>query len=134
MNNNKSYPIITIDPVSGKKLQVTRLENFDSGIKIEGVFDLSKFNYLTVEQLFFVEVFMKNRGNIKQVEKEMDISYPTVKKLLDDVIVGLGYSLVDEPVIESKDDINRPSILKMVEEGLMSIEEAFNKLNKKGDK
>ncbi|HOW37921.1 MAG TPA: DUF2089 domain-containing protein, partial [Bacillota bacterium] len=62
------------------------------GTALEGQFTLSKFNYLATEQLYFIEVFVKNRGNIKAVEKEMDLSYPTIKKMLDDVIVGLGYA------------------------------------------
>lgn len=129
--NKKSYPLITKDPVSGKKLQVTRLQNFDSGITIEGIFDLSKFNYLTTEQLYFIEVFIKNRGSIKQVEKDLDISYPTVKKMLDDVITGLGYSLDnEEQVIEEKPVDLRTKILKQVEDGLLSVEEALQKLRK----
>lgn len=135
MMNKKVHPIITIDPVSGKKLQVTRLENFDSGIVIEGVFNLSKFNYLTTEQLYFIEVFIKNRGSIKQIEKEMDISYPTVKKLLDEVIVGLGYNVdeVNEPIIEEKTKDLKSLVLKQVEEGLLTVEKAFEKLNKMGE-
>lgn len=132
--NKKSHPIITIDPVSGKKLQVTRLENFESGIVIEGIFDLSKFNYLSLEQLYFIEVFIKNRGSIKQIEKELDISYPTVKKMLDEVIVGLGYKVDNEEEIkEEVRDESRSIILKKLEQGLITVEEAFKKLNKKGE-
>lgn len=133
--NKKSHPIITIDPVSGKKLQVTRLENFESGIVIEGLFDLSKFNYLTTEQLYFIEVFIKNRGSIKQIEKELDISYPTVKKMLDEVIVGLGYKIEAEEEVKQEEvklDL-RSMVLKQVEDGLLSVEKAFEKLNKKGE-
>lgn len=86
------YPVISSCPICHGDLHVTRLECDSCGTALEGTFNLSKFNYLAAEQLFFIEVFVKNRGNIKAVEKEMDISYPTVKKMLDDVIVGLGYS------------------------------------------
>ena len=79
----------------------------------------------------FIEVFIKNRGSIKQVEKDLDISYPTVKKMLDDVIVGLGYSLDnEEPIIEEKPSSIRAKVLKQVEEGLISVEEALQKLRK----
>lgn len=129
MMNKKAYPLITKDPVSGKPLQVTRLENFESGIVIEGNFNLSKFNYLKEEQRYFIEIFIKNRGNIKQVEKEMNISYPTVKKMLDDVILGLGYN-VDGDGEEVSETNVKSEILKAVEKGLLSVEEAIAKLKK----
>ncbi|HHW79463.1 MAG TPA: DUF2089 domain-containing protein [Acholeplasmataceae bacterium] len=127
--NKKAYPLITKDPVSGKPLQVTRLENFESGIVIEGNFNLSKFNYLKEEQRYFIEIFIKNRGNIKQVEKEMNISYPTVKKMLDDVILGLGYNVDGEDEEVSETNV-KSEILKAVEKGLLSVEEAIAKLKK----
>jgi len=129
MMNKKAYPLITKDPVSGKPLQVTRLENFESGIVIEGNFNLSKFNYLKEEQRYFIEIFIKNRGNIKQVEKEMNISYPTVKKMLDDVILGLGYNVDGEDEEVSETNV-KSEILKAVEKGLLSVEEAIAKLKK----
>lgn len=133
MSVKKAYPLITRDPITKKPLQVTRLENFESGIIIEGNFNLSKFNYLKEEQRYFIEVFIKNRGNIKQVEKEMNISYPTVKKMLDDVIIALGYQIDSD--VESNEEVkSEPSlkskILKEVEKGLLTVEEALEKLKK----
>lgn len=40
----------------------------------------------------FAEIFIKNRGNIKEIERELGISYPTVKGKLDSLIESLGYS------------------------------------------
>lgn len=128
--NKKAHPLISRDPVTGKPLQVTRLESFESGIKIEGVFNLSKFNYLTNEQLYFVEVFIKNSGSIKQVEKELNVSYPTVKKMLDEVIVALGYN-VNEEVEEIKKPNLRMKVLKEVEKGIITVDEAIEKLKEK---
>lgn len=126
----QAHALISRDPVTGNPLQVTRLENFESGIKIEGIFNLSKFNYLSSEQLYFIEVFIKNSGSIKQVEKELNISYPTVKKQLDEVIMALGYNVENEEVKTTPDNI-RSQILKQVEKGLLSVEEALNKLGGK---
>ncbi len=86
------YPVISACPVCHGDLHVVKLACDNCGTALEGQFTLSKFNYLATEQLYFIEVFVKNRGNIKAVEKEMDLSYPTIKKMLDDVIVGLGYA------------------------------------------
>ena len=103
----------------------------------EGVFELSKFNYLTTDQLYFIEVFMKNRGSIKQIEKELDVSYPTVKKMLDDVIVGLGYNIDQEEVVnlepKTKVEDIKSKILEDVQNGILTINEAFSKLTNKGE-
>ena len=53
-----------------------------------------------------MEIFLKNRGNIKDVEKDLNISYPTVRRLLDEVIISLGYKTIEEPV-----NVNRLEIL-----------------------
>src|SRR5690554_7124303 len=93
--------VLTICPVCGHDLHITHLGCDHCHTEIKGEFSFSKFNYIHKETLYFIEVFVKNRGNIKAVEKEMNISYPTVKKYLDEAITSLGYSVDeddDEPV------------------------------------
>lgn len=92
---------------------------------LEGTFELSKFDYLTSEQKYFVEIFIKNRGNIKEVEKELNISYPTVRKNLDSIIISLGYNPDEEENDYSKDILNK------LDKGQISPEEAIELLNKK---
>ena len=90
-------------PVCKSDLKVTKLSCTNCSTEITGDFTLSKFNYLSKENLYFIEVFIKNRGNIKQIEKELGISYPTVKKNLDEVIVSLGYQPNEEDKIKRSD-------------------------------
>ena len=78
-------------PVCDNELKVTKLSCLKCNTSIEGSFNLSKFCKLTTEQKYFLEVFVKNRGNIKEIEKELGISYPTVKNKLEDLIGSLGY-------------------------------------------
>lgn len=105
-------------PICNSDLTVTKLECTECHTELSGQFQLSKFNYLSKEDLYFIEVFIKNRGNIKQVEKELGISYPTVKKTLDEVIVSLGYEVSEEEKIK-KDDI-----FQKLEKGEISAKEA----------
>nr|HPO60929.1 DUF2089 family protein [Exilispira sp.] len=76
------------------------------------------------EQLLFVKTFIRNRGNIKEVEKELGISYPTVRNKLDEVIEALGYT------IEQKDDyqVKRKDVLARLERGEITSEEAIKML------
>ena len=105
-------------PVCKSDLTVTRLACNSCGTELSGKFQLSKFNYLSKEHLYFIEVFIKNRGNIKQIEKELGISYPTVKKNLDEVIISLGY------VVKDQDKTNNADIIKKLEKGEITAIEA----------
>ncbi|HYX50828.1 MAG TPA: DUF2089 domain-containing protein [Ktedonobacteraceae bacterium] len=84
------HPIITRDPVSGNELIVTRLECPQSGIVIEGQFSLGWIGRLTREQLDFVELLVKNRGNIQKLAQELDIAYNTARSRLDEIVTALG--------------------------------------------
>jgi len=77
-----------------------------------------------------MEVFIKCRGNIKEVEKELGISYPTVRGRLDSVIEALGYGGDKERVAENekentdKEGLRRQGILEALERGEISAQEA----------
>lgn len=116
------YKIITSCPVCGNRLKAIKLKCFKCGTIIENDFELSKFSYLTKGELDFIEVFMKCRGNIKDVEKELGISYPTVRAKLDDVITALGYA------VERKAASDSSEVLEKLEKGEITAEEAVNLL------
>lgn len=84
------HPLITRDPVSGNELIVTRLECPQSGIVIEGQFSLGWIGRLTREQLDFVELLVKNRGNIQKLAADLDIAYNTARSRLDEIVTALG--------------------------------------------
>ena len=127
------YPVISECPVCHKDLVVTKLACEHCGTQVEGNFVLSKFNYLDTDKLYFIEVFVKNRGNIKAIEKEMDLSYPTIKKMLDDVIEELGYSVdgvTEEVEVEEGPKVSKVEILDKINKGELTVEEATKLLRK----
>ena len=75
--------ILKTCPVCRHDLTAVRLECGHCGTGIDGHFPTSRFRGLTDEQLDFVEVFMRNRGIIRDVEAELGVSYPTVRSMLD---------------------------------------------------
>ncbi|SHH51899.1 hypothetical protein SAMN02745135_01058 [Caloranaerobacter azorensis DSM 13643] len=109
-------------PVCNNELDVTRLHCNYCNTTIEGKFSLCKFCKLNDEQKYFVEVFIKNRGNIKEIEKELGISYPTVRNKLENVIEALGYSPKYTPKIDKKE------ILTKLSTGEITAEEAVKLL------
>lgn len=119
--------VIGTCPVCASQLKVAKLHCHSCSTSIEGDFELDKFSYLTKEQKIFIEVFVKNRGNIKEIEKEMGISYPTVRRNLDQVIEALGYSTAPKA-----DPVDKKSILDRLDKGEISSEEALELMQ--GDK
>jgi hypothetical protein len=116
------YKVLSKCPVCNGKLKVIKLRCNQCSTIIENNFNLSKFEYLDSEQLGFIEIFLKCRGNIKDVEKEMGISYPTVRAKLDDVITALGYNVTKKTTVNSKD------VIDMLEKGEITAEQAVNML------
>lgn len=123
--------VIAKCPVCTNELTITKLHCDNCHIEITGEFSLSKLNYLSKEQLRFVELFLKTQGNIKALEKEMGVSYPTVKRMLSEVLVSLGYEDIDEEEIkEDKKTNSRKDILDRLAKKEIAFEEAMEKLKK----
>ena len=113
-------------PVCDGDTSITKIRCSKCKTTIEGNFDLCKFCKLTPEQKIFVDVFIKCRGNIKEIEKELGISYPTVKNKIEDVVMALGHK-VDSTAYES---IDRKEILDRLNNGEISVDEALELLKK----
>jgi hypothetical protein len=116
------HPIITRDPVSGNELIVTRLECPQSGIVIEGQFSLGWIGRLTREQLDFVELLVKNRGNIQKLAQDLDMAYNTARSRLDEIVTALGGA----PEGDGRAD--RRIVLDRVAAKEISVEEALRLL------
>lgn len=117
-------------PVCGEKLSITKLGCPKCFTAIEGDFQPCEFCRLPEEDLDFVKVFIKCRGNIKDVEKELGISYPTVRGKLDAVIRGLGFEvLTKESVKENENNAEaRNEILDQLSKGEITPKEATEKI------
>jgi hypothetical protein len=121
-----SYKLINQCPVCGSELKATRLSCSTCSTVIESEFSLSKFEMLSSEHLNFVEIFLKNRGNIKDVEREMGISYPTVRAKLNEVLKALGYTVEEESY--KQEDVTQ--IIDELDKGNINIDEAIKKIKK----
>lgn len=111
-------------PICDDELYATRLTCSNCNTSIDGEFSLCKFCKLTQEEKDFIEIFIKSRGSIKEIERELGISYPTVKGKLDSVIKSLGYGPKDDVPSMSKKEV-----LEKLSNGEISSEEAVRLLN-----
>ncbi len=115
-----AYKLISRCPVCSGRLRAVKLKCSKCSTVIENEFELSKFESLGEEQLSFMEIFVKCRGNIKDVERELGISYPTVRAKLDEVISALGYTIAKKPSVESTE------IIDMLEKGEITADQAVS--------
>lgn len=115
-------PMPTHCPVTGEPLEVTRLTCPSSGVTIEGRFIPNEFALLPSEQLDFLRLFVKVRGNLKEVERILGLSYPTVRLRFEALLKALGY----EALAEAADE--RAEVLARLERGEISAEEAAARL------
>lgn len=132
------YKALSQCPICHDELSITRMSCSTCKTNLEGQFTGCKFCKLPEEQLEFIEVFIKCRGNIKDVERELGISYPTVRNRLEGVIQALGYSVdrIGDQVADDRasQDINekRQLILTRLENGELVPQEAVQQLRKLG--
>lgn len=120
-------------PVCNGSLKVMRLKCSKCNTVIENEFSFNKFTDLSKEQLNFLEVFLMCRGNIKDVEKELKISYPTVRAKLDELINELGLQREKVKPVDPVKDVSRKDnkeILDKLEKGEISPDEALELLRK----
>ncbi len=113
-------------PVCGNRMSVTRLHCNSCDSALEGCFDTCRFCQLSQEQQVFVEVFLKGRGNIKEVERELGISYPTVRSRLDSILEALGYKAdLAEDCSQQRNDV-----LDALDRGELTADEAARLLKR----
>jgi hypothetical protein len=120
-------------PICGGGITVTRFHCDECDVTIEGRFMVGKFAQLSNEQLQFVETFIRNEGKISRMEAELDLSYPTIRARLHDVIRKMGYepgkdeaSAPPPPKVSNE---QRKRILDDLNNGRISAEQAMKMLN-----
>jgi len=121
----KSNKLISDCPVCSGQLRVTHLRCSDCGTELSGEFVANEFARLPADKLEFLRTFLACRGNLKEVEAALNISYPTVRGRLDQLLGALELH-----VEESEDDreADRASVLEALERGELSVAEAERRL------
>jgi hypothetical protein len=92
--------VISTCPVCEGELAITRLHCRSCGTALEGEFGVGRFGRLSREQLSLLESFLRSRGNLKDLERELGISYPTVRGRIEALLRALGLADGDEPAVE----------------------------------
>ena len=116
-------------PTCGSELTITGLHCRSCHTRVESQYSTCRFCRLSQNSLDFIEIFVKNRGNIKEMERELGISYPTVRSRLNAVIDELGYKVKPESLHSEEVAEKRRDILKRLNEEEISATEAAKLIN-----
>jgi hypothetical protein len=104
---------------------VTQLNCTVCGTGVVGKFELSPFFRLSPESLKFLEAFVRNRGNVKEMERETGESYWAIRRRLDEVIAEMGMEAAQEDDISTR----RQDILAQLSRGEINVQEATRLLS-----
>jgi hypothetical protein len=101
--------VISTCPVCEGELAITRLHCRSCGTALEGEFGVGRFGRLSREQLTLLESFLRSRGNLKDLERELGISYPTVRGRIEALLRALGLADGDEPAVDEPIEADAPN-------------------------
>lgn len=121
------HPAPSRCPVCHSELTVARLHCSSCDTSIEGRFTSGPFGHLSPEYVDFIVTFVRCEGKITRMEQELDLSYPTIRNRLHEVIRALGYEPGKEDVVEISME-KRNAVLEELEAGKISAEEAMRML------
>ncbi len=113
MNHLHSAP--SACPVCTEELITTRLTCPSCHTEISGTFAHCRYCQLGAEDQALLEVFLRSRGNLRDVQAHLGVSYPTARQRFNDLLARLG---LDVP-IPNPDDVVRE-----LAAGRISVDEA----------
>jgi hypothetical protein len=109
-------------PVCGGRLALTRLSCRDCGTELSGGFETCEFCALGRDEREVLRVFLASRGNMKELERHLGVSYPTARARFDTLLGKLG--LADKNVTDP-----RLATLEQLSRGEIDVDEAERRLS-----
>jgi hypothetical protein len=109
-------------PVCNEKLALTRLSCPSCDTELSGAFATCEFCVLSSEDREVLRVFLASRGNMKDLERHLGVSYPTARARFDALLSKIG---IDRPAAPSP---TRVELMEQVARGEIDIDEALKRL------
>lgn len=121
-----AHDVISTCPVCSGELAVTRLRCRSCGTTLEGDFSVGRFARLDRDQHALLESFLRSRGNLREMERELGISYPTVRSRVEALVRSLGFGprTDDDEAASGEPAQSREEILERLARREISAEEA----------
>jgi hypothetical protein len=124
-------------PVCGDRLALTRLSCQSCGTELSGEFEQCEFCALTTDERELLRVFLASRGNMKDLERHLGVSYPTARARYDGLLAKLGVERTGadgdgDPAAPAESPASEPpanlDMLEKLARGEIDVDEAMGKL------
>jgi len=114
---------------------ITEMSNDAQGLVLRGRFRASPFQKLSSEQMHFLTTFLRCRGVIASMEKELGISYPTVRSRLDALLSTLDLAPAAGSDTNGRREVSdhQKEILRRLEAGELTPAEAKKAMKEAGN-
>ncbi|MGH9119927.1 MAG: DUF2089 domain-containing protein [Acidimicrobiales bacterium] len=120
-------------PVCGTRLALTRLGCHECGSELAGEFEPCEFCGLSAGDRELLLVFLQSRGNMKELERHLGVSYPTARARFDELLARLGLQPV-QPVAADKAQATSPNdkadLLRSLARGDIDVDEAARRMGR----
>ncbi|MFN8171990.1 MAG: DUF2089 domain-containing protein [Candidatus Nanopelagicales bacterium] len=107
----------TACPVCSHDLITLRVGCPSCGTEISGQFEPCRFCRLDAADVELLEVFLRSRGNLRDVQAHLGVSYPTARQRFTDLLVRMGLG-------DSRDQVDSASVLRDLAAGRISVDDA----------
>ena len=114
-----AHDVISTCPVCSGELAVTRLRCTSCGTTLEGEFSVGRFARLSRDQMALLESFLRSRGNLRDIEREMGISYPTVRSRVEALVRALGFGPRADEDAEAETDGGTTETAPQIREAIL---------------
>jgi len=109
-------------PVCNHRLATTRLTCPECTTELSGAFTSCEFCVLSDEDRDVLRVFLASRGNMKELERHLGVSYPTARARFDGLLSKLGIERAPAPAP------SRIELMEQVARGEIDVDEAMRRL------
>lgn len=123
----------TTCPSCGSQLEISELHCPACGTTVRGAYPLDRFAALSSEEEQFLLTFLSARGNLKEVQDRLDLSYPTVRNRLDKVLVSLGLAAAEKADEKRARKPDVMELLEKLESGDMSVDAVLKTIKGEAD-
>jgi hypothetical protein len=113
------------------RVEVDRVRLVDTGVVIEGPFNLPPLAQLAAEDQVFVAAFVRCHGSIKQMEQYFGVSYPTIKNRLNEIGSQLSFVEIEQGPDADTSAPTRGDVLDRLSRGEVTVAQALEQLKQK---
>jgi hypothetical protein len=117
--------------VGQSPIEIERVRLVDTGVAIEGPFNVPPLAQLSADDQIFVAAFIRCHGSIKEMEKYFGVSYPTIKNRLNKIGSQLSFVEIEQGADAEVPSDSPSGVLDRLSRGELTVAQALERLKGK---